>query len=113
MRAVRVLANHRLLRTILTLVELLQRKNTSFKKLREMIFGRRTERHQTRKAEGREKVDESEKSDDGRPRGSGDQNARAKRRASGSEEKPKRKGLGRHATSDYSGASAVVENQRC
>src|SRR5215475_1637412 len=29
----------RLLRTVLTLVELLQRKNTSIKKLREMIFG--------------------------------------------------------------------------
>lgn len=45
----------RLLRTVLTLVELLQRKNTSIKKLREMIFGKRTERHQTRKAEGLEK----------------------------------------------------------
>lgn len=32
----------RLLRTVLTLVELLQRRNTSIKKLREMIFGRRT-----------------------------------------------------------------------
>src|SRR5262250_1338881 len=45
----------RLLRTVLTLVELLQRKNTSIKKLREMIFGKRTERHQARKAEGWEK----------------------------------------------------------
>jgi hypothetical protein len=51
----------RLLRTVLTLVELLQRKNTSIKKLREMIFGKRTERHQTRKAEGGAKVDESQK----------------------------------------------------
>jgi len=32
----------RLLRTVLTLVELLQGKNTSIKKLREMIFGKRT-----------------------------------------------------------------------
>ncbi len=32
----------RLLRTVLTLVELLQRKNTSIKKLRQMIFGRWT-----------------------------------------------------------------------
>ena len=63
----------RLLRTVLTLVELLQRKNTSIKKLREMIFGKRTERRQARKAEGREKVDESEKSDDGRPKAAGDQ----------------------------------------
>ena len=49
----------RLLRTILTLVELLQRKNTSIKKLRQMIFGKRTERHQTGKAEGQEKEGES------------------------------------------------------
>jgi hypothetical protein len=49
-------------------VELLQRKNTPIKKLREMIFGKRTERHQTRKAEGLEKVDESEKSEDGQPK---------------------------------------------
>jgi len=36
----------RLLRTVLTLVELLQRKNASIKKLRQMIFGKRTEKHQ-------------------------------------------------------------------
>jgi hypothetical protein len=47
------------LRTVLTLVDLLQRKNTSIKKLREMIFGKRTERHQTRKAEGLEKVEQA------------------------------------------------------
>ena len=44
----------RLFRTVLTLVELLQRKNTSIKKLREMIFGKRTERHPAKKAEGQE-----------------------------------------------------------
>ena len=63
----------RLLRTVLTLVELLQRKNTSIKKLREMIFGKRTERHQARKAEGQEKASESEKSDDGQPKAASDQ----------------------------------------
>src|SRR5215475_4146690 len=49
----------RLLRTVLTLVELLQRKNTSIKKLQQMIFGKRTERHPTalaRKAEGPEQA---------------------------------------------------------
>ena len=76
----------RLLRTVLTLVELLQRKNTLIKKLREMIFGKRTERHQARKAEGQEKVAESEKSDDGQPKAAGDQDARAELRAIGSEE---------------------------
>jgi hypothetical protein len=67
----------RLLRTVLALLELLQRKNTSLKKLRQMIFGKRTERHQAKKAEALEKVDESEKSDDDRPKASGDQEAHA------------------------------------
>src|SRR5215813_8717396 len=97
----------RLLRTVLTLVELLQRKNTSIKKLRQMIFGKRTERHQTRKAEDLEKVDESEESDDGRPKASGDQDARVERLASEDEEKLKRKGHGRRAASTYSGARIV------
>jgi transposase len=97
----------RLLRTVLTLVELLQRKNTSIKKLREMIFGKRTERHQARKAEDREKAPESEKSDDGRPKAAGDQDARAELRVIESGQKTKRKGHGRRAASDYSGAKIV------
>jgi hypothetical protein len=97
----------RLLRTILTLVELLQRKNTSIKKLREMIFGKRTERHQTTKAEGRENENGSEKSDDGRPKAAGDQDARAQLRAVENGDKRKRKGHGRRAASDYSGAKVV------
>jgi len=100
----------RLLRTVLTLVELLQRKNTSIKKLQQMIFGKRTERHPTtlaRKAEDSDKADESEKSDDDRPKASGDQEARAEGLASESEDKPKRKGQGRRAASDYSGARIV------
>jgi len=40
----------RLLRTVLVLVKLLERKNISIKKLREMVFGRRTEKR--RKASG-------------------------------------------------------------
>ena len=48
----------RLLRTILTLVELLQRRNTSIKKLREMIFGRRTEKHHAKKPDGAGKKSE-------------------------------------------------------
>jgi len=77
-----------------------------------MIFGKRTERHQTRKSEGREKVDESEKLDDDRPKASSDQDARAERLASESEEKPKRKGHGRRAASDYSGEKVVRCRQR-
>jgi transposase len=97
----------RLLRTVLTLVELLQRKNTSIKKLREMIFGKRTERHQSRRAEGQEMAPESEKSDDGQPKAAGDQDAHAELRAIGSGDRPKRKGHGRRAASNYSGAKIV------
>jgi hypothetical protein len=97
----------RLLRTVLTLLELLQRKNTSIKKLREMIFGKRTERHQARKAEGQENADEAEKSDDGRPKAAGDQDARAELRVIESGQKTKRKGHGRRAASVYSGAKIV------
>jgi transposase len=103
----------RLLRTVLTLVELLQRKNTSIKKLRQMIFGKRTERHQARKAEGQEKVDESEKADDGGSRAAGDQDPRADLRAIESGEKTKRKGHGHRAASDYSGARVVKCRHEC
>jgi len=72
-----------------------------------MIFGKRTEKHQTRKAEDQEKVDEVEKSDDGRQKASGDQDALAERLASESKDKQKRKGHGRRAASDYSGAKIV------
>src|SRR5262249_44147325 len=67
----------------------------------------RTERHQARKAEGLEKVDESEKPDDGRPKAAGDQDARAELRAIESGQKTKRKGHGRRAASDFSGAKIV------
>ncbi len=97
----------RLLRTVLTLVELLQRKNTSIKKLREMIFGKRTERHQTGKAEGRQKAAESEKAEDCRPKAVDDQDVRPELRSIESGEKTKRKGHGRRAASDYSGAKRV------
>jgi transposase len=72
-----------------------------------MIFGKRTERHQTKKAEGREKEGESETSDDGQPKASDDQDARAERLTGKSKEKPKRKGHGRRAASDYNGARIV------
>lgn len=100
----------RLLRTVLALLELLQRKNTSIKKLQQMIFGKRTEKSpavQARKAEGAEKTDESEKAGDDRPKASVDQEAHAKGFASESKEKQKRKGHGRRAASDYSGARIV------
>jgi transposase len=50
---------------------------------------------------------ESEKSDDGQPKAASDQDAHAELRAIGSGDKPKRKGHGRRAASDYSGAKIV------
>ena len=100
----------RLLRTILALLELLQRKNTSIKKLQQMIFGKRTERHPAagaRKAEDLAKEGEAEKSEGGQPRTSGDQEACAERLAIEGEEKQKRKGHGHRAASAYSGARIV------
>ena len=97
----------RLLRTVLTLVEILQRKNTSIKKLRQMIFGKRTESHQKKKAEGQEKEGKSENAGDDRPKASGDQEASAEGLAIESEEKQKRKGHGHRAASAYSGARIV------
>jgi len=97
----------RLLRTVLSLVELLQRKNTSIKKLRELIFGKRTERHQARKAEDREKSDESKKSDQELPQTSGNPDAKSAASAGEGEEKPGKKGHGHRAASEYSGARVV------
>jgi transposase len=97
----------RLLRTVLTLVELLQRKNTSIRKLREMIFGKRTERHPVKKGDGQEDEDAPDKTDDGRPKAACDQDARSELRVVETGEKKKRKGHGRRAASDYSGAKIV------
>ncbi|MGH7393425.1 MAG: IS66 family transposase [Candidatus Rokuibacteriota bacterium] len=97
----------RLLRTILILVELLQRKNTTIKKLQEMIFGKRTERRQMKKAEGEEKADESGKADEEKSQPVSDQTPKAPQSASENKEKPGRKGHGHRAVSDYGGAKVV------
>lgn len=97
----------RLLRTVLSLVELLRRKNTSIKKLRELIFGKRTEKHQARKAEDREKSDESKESDQELAPASGDRDVKSAASASEGEEKPARKGHGHRAVSEYGGAKVV------
>jgi hypothetical protein len=97
----------RLLRTVLVLVELLQRKNTSIKKLREMIFGKRTERYQAKKAEDQNSEGEPEKTGDGQPRASDSQQARSESSAIEGERRPGKKGHGRRAASDYSGAKVV------
>jgi transposase len=97
----------RLLRTILILLELLQRKNASIKKLRELLFGKRTEKQPVRKAEGQEQPGEAGKVDDDQPQALGAQAVSAARSASERAEQPSRKGHGHRAASGYSGAKVV------
>jgi transposase len=97
----------RLLRTILILVEFLQQKNTSIKKLREMLFGKRTEKHHMKKADGEQKADWSGKADEEKSQAVGNQAPKVEQSASGDKEKPNRKGHGRRAISDYPGAKVV------
>ena len=93
----------RLLRTILMLVELLQRRNTSIRKLREMIFGKRTERQRPRKPEAPAKPGEAEEADDVTGHSARDEARGAER----SEKKPDGNGHGHRAASEYTGANAV------
>jgi len=93
----------RLLRTVLVLVDLLQRKNMSIKKLREMIFGRRTEKRKATSAGSEEKTGEEEVP-----------GAAQSDRATSNEQNPAqspeqavRKGHGRRAASAYRGAKVV------
>jgi hypothetical protein len=102
----------RLLRTILILVEHLQRKKTSIKRLREMIFGKRTEKRQKKKADGEQKAGEDGSSDEGKPGPSksqtgSDQTPKVEPPRSENKEKPSRKGHGHRAASDYTGAKVV------
>lgn len=97
----------RLLRTVLALVELLQRRKTSIKKLREMIFGRRTEKHQGKKGEGTDKKSETGQAQNESSKASSDPNAQGERNSAQAEEKPRPKGHGRRAASEYSGAKTV------
>jgi transposase len=94
----------RLLRTVLMLVELLQRRNTSIRKLREMIFGKRTERQRPRKSEAPAKPGEAEKADDAPGHSARDEARGAER----SEKKPDGNGHGHRAASEYTGANVVI-----
>lgn len=97
----------RLLRTILTLVDQLQRKKTSINKLRELIFGKRTERRSGGKGGDEKNASESGKPPDEQSSAAGDPDAKGEARTGESEEKPKRKGHGHRAASDYPGAELV------
>jgi len=62
----------RLLRTVLALAELLGRRNISIKKLRQMIFGPRTEKHHGKKDESKKKKSEFESTENESTKASGD-----------------------------------------
>jgi hypothetical protein len=87
----------RLLLTVLTLVELLQRRNTSIKKLREMIFGRRTEKHHAKKFDGADKKSESGTDQKESPKAPADRDTAREQNSIAQEEKLRRKGHGHRA----------------
>lgn len=97
----------RLLRTVLSLVELLQRRKTSIKKLRELIFGRRTEKHQRKNAEGKEKKGQSEQAENKSPQASIDRGEPGEQSSTEQEGKSARKGHGHRAAAEFSGAKVV------
>jgi transposase len=95
----------RLLRTVLTLVELMQRKNMSIRKLKDMIFGGRTERQRAGKPGAPAKPDKPGKSDDPDPQSASDKADSTER--SEIEKEPRGKGHGHRAASEYPGAKVV------
>jgi hypothetical protein len=95
----------RLLRTVIILVNLLQRKNMSIKKLRDMIFGRRTEKREGSKAGSSQKSDDEEIE---RPGVVESDSATVKERnTSADTEGAAQKGHGRRAKGAYTGARVV------
>jgi transposase len=104
----------RLLRFAMAVVNIVQRKNASIKRLRRMIFGSRTEKRQT----GNQAMPEEdqEKPSDGEPAGEPNSEAvttgegmpeGADSKAEAEDPKAKRKGHGRKAAEEYSGAERV------
>jgi hypothetical protein len=100
----------RLLRTVIMLLDLLERKNLSIKKLRAMIFGLRTEKRPTTGGADEEKSAVSEeKKSESPPSASEQESGRLVEQSESAErgEKPRRKGHGRRAASDYKGTRFI------
>src|SRR5262245_46594829 len=97
----------RLLRTVMVLVKLLERKNISIKKLREMIFGRRTEKRRKGSGAVGEKSGEVEEADQEGGRRAGGEAGNVERSSSKSADKPVKGGHGRRAAAAYVGAKIV------
>jgi hypothetical protein len=97
----------RLLRTVLVLVKLLERKNISIKKLREMVFGRRTEKR--RKAGGAigEKSGETGGAEEEERRKERVEAGNVERSSSKSAERQVLGGHGHRAAAAYPGARIV------
>jgi len=96
-----------LLRTLLYLVAMLQDKKATIIRLREMIFGRRSEK---RKKADSEKDQDEETTNEASGAGNGESNGKAgaeKNEKSESEDRPKRRGHGRNPASAYQGARKV------
>jgi hypothetical protein len=89
-----------LLRTVMALVNLLQRKNMSIKRLRDLIFGRRTEKRKTGSvSQPEDKPEEGAGCDPGAEREVSEKSQR--QRQAGPQ------GHGRRATAQYRGAKKV------
>lgn len=95
----------RLLRTVITLLNLLERKNLSIKKLSELIFGRRTEKAHVKKGEGAESESGTDEKDT--PKASMDQAASGEQNSLQVGERLRRKGHGHRAASEYIGARKI------
>jgi hypothetical protein len=89
----------RLLRTVMVLVNLLQRKNMSIKRLRDLIFGRHTEKRKAA-GKGKEEKPEGDEAIDSVKESNRSEKSQCEGRAAA-------KGHGRRATHQYRGARRV------
>jgi transposase len=98
----------RLLRTLLYLVGMLQEKKITLLKLKEMVFGKKSEKMKREEGEKGEPKDESESGVQEGGKGDGSQTPKNEKVEGAESEKPQRKpGHGRRSSSDYPGARKV------
>jgi transposase len=97
----------RLLRTVLVLVKLLERKNISIKKLREMVFGRRTEKRRNASGAGGSKSGETDQAGEEEPRREPGEAGNVERSSSKGAERPVKGGHGHRSAAAYPGAKIL------
>lgn len=100
----------RLLRTVIMLLNLLERKNLSIKKLRSMIFGPRTEKIKPAGTAGEDNSELAEEEKSGEPQAATRNESAAptdRQQSAAGAEKPRRKGHGRRPASAYGNAKVV------